>query len=83
MSLKALRVTAKKREMASVSTVNPDISFDAFQNDLHSLHDIFPEATIFTFVHPTDSETDSASEGEDTNYLSVKPFLSTIYIRDQ
>ena len=27
--------------------------------------DIFPEATIFTFLHPTDSETDSASEGED------------------
>ena len=60
--------------MASASTVNPNMSFDAFQNDLHRLHDIFPEDTIFTSVHPTDSETDSVSEGEepeDPNYLSL------------
>ena len=84
LSLEAPRLTAKKRKMASVRTVNPDMSFDAFQNDLHSLHDVFPEVTIFTSVYPT--ETDSASEGEDPNYLSVSSLfsqLSTSDISDQ
>ena len=61
------------------------MSFDAFQKDINSLHDIFPEATIFTSVHPTDSESDSASEGEDPNYLSVFSLfsqLSTLEISD-
>ena len=60
--------------MASANIVNPDMSFDAFQNDLHSLHDMIPEATVFKSVHSTDSETDSASEGEDPNYLSVSRY---------
>ena len=78
LSLEAPRLTAKKRKMASASTVNPDMSFDAFQNDLHHLHDIFPEATIFTSVHPTDSETDSVSEGEEPNYFSVSNLFSQL-----
>ena len=68
--------------MALAGTVNPDMNFIAFQNDLDSLHDIFPEATIFTSVHPTDSETDSASEGEDPNYLSMSGLFSQLSISD-
>ena len=71
LSLEAPGLTAKKRKMASASTVNPDMSFDAFQNDLNSFNDIFPEATIFTSVHQIDSETDSVSEGRDPNYLPM------------
>ena len=42
LSLEAPKHTAKKRKMTSASTVNLDMSFDAFQNN------IFPGATIFT-----------------------------------